>query len=140
MPSPVLLAAYGTLMTGQENGLDPRVRSRMQAGRPCLIRGRLYEVRETEGDGRHATYPALVECRDDRAMVRGELLAIGAEAAIVLAALDRYEGYVPGDPDASTYLRRRRPVLADGVALQAWIYLYNRPTDGLRPIANGRWR
>ena len=140
---PVLLATYGTLMTGQRNGLGPDVRCRMRNGRPCDIAGRLYEVREPADSGLDLVYPALVPCPgDDAAVVQGEVFEIGAdnaEAAVVLAATDRYEDCIPDDPDASTYLRRRRPILVAGVTWQAWIYLYNRPTDGLRPIASGRW-
>ena len=139
---PVLLAAYGTLMTGQRNGLEPAVRSRLRDGRPCLIRGRLYEVREPGDGGGEAVCPALVACDDAAAEVQGELFAVGAdpdEAARVLVAIDRYEECVPDDPDASTYVRRQRPVRADGLTVQAWVYLYNRPVDRLRPIPGGRW-
>ena len=141
-PGPTLLAAYGTLMTGQENGLPPAMRARLLGGRPCLIRGRLYEVREAMPGGREAVYPALVEGRHDRARIPGEVFEIGgdpAEAAATLAAIDRYEDCIPDDPTASTYLRRRRPVLASGLALEAWIYLYNRPVDRLRPVPGNSW-
>ena len=144
MPPPVLLAAYGTLMTGQRNGLDPAIRARMRRARCCRIAGRLYEVREPDGAAGHLTYPALVPAGPgEAAVVEGEVFAIGAdaaEAAVVLAATDRYEACVPDDPQGSTYLRRLHPVLVDGAVLLAWLYLYNRPTDGLRPIPGGRWR
>ncbi len=141
-PGPVLLATYGTLMTGQENGLPPAIRARLRDGRPCLIRGRLYEVREPMPGGRETVYPALVEGWHDQARIRGEVFEIGGssdEAAAVLAATDRYEDCVPDDPDASLYLRRRCPVLVGGVAREAWIYLYNRPVHRLRPIKGDRW-
>ena len=141
---PVLLAAYGTLMTGQRNGLDPGVRARMRDGRPCRIPGRIYEVREVAaGPDGPFRYPALVACPEDPdATVHGEAFVIGAdaaEAAAVLAATDRYEDCIPGDPGRSTYLRLIRPVLVDGVARPAWVYLYNRPVDRLPPIGGGRW-
>ena len=141
-PGPVLLATYGTLMTGRQNGLPPALRARLRGGRPCLIRGRLYEVREPMPNGGEAVYPALIEDRHDPARIVGEVFAIGGspdEAAAVLAATDRYEDSVPDDPDASAYLRRRRPVLVDGVAHAAWIYLYNRPVGRLRRVPGDRW-
>ena len=140
---PVLLAAYGTLMTGRRNGLDPVLRARMRDGRPCRIPGRLYAVREAANADEPVRYPALVSCPENPdATVQGEALVIGAdatEAAAVLAATDRYEDCIPGDPGRSTFLRVIRPVLMDGVARPAWVYLYNRPVDQLVPISSGRW-
>ena len=143
MAGPVLLAAYGTLMTGQCTGLDFAVRARMRDGRPCRIPGRLYEVREAAGCDGPSRYPALVPCPEDPdAVVHGEAFVIGAddaEAAAVLAATDRYEECIPGDPGRSTYLRLVRPVLVDGVVLPAWVYLYNRSADRLVPVRGGLW-
>ncbi len=138
----MLLATYGTLMTGQENGLPPAMRARLRDGRRCLIRGRLYEIREPMPNGGEAVYPALVEGRDDQAWIVGEVFAISGspdEASAVLAATDCYEDCIPDDPDASIYLRCRRRVLVKGVAHEAWIYLYNRPVDWLRPVPGDRW-
>ena len=140
-PGPILLAAYGTLMTGHINPISKAARALMGSLGPCLLTGTLYEVRE-----RTFVYPALVlAAAPDAPPVRAELFAIGAsaaEAAIVLAETDAYENCRPGDARRSTYLRQLVPVRYPdrGGTVQAWVYVYNRPLAGAVPIPDGYWR
>jgi len=74
-------------------------------------------------------YPALVSARTADDVVPGLLLELDDEQA--LAQLDAYEGV-----DSGLYVRRRCEVRLDnGQLTNAWGYLYNRPTVGLRRIA-----
>jgi gamma-glutamylcyclotransferase (GGCT)/AIG2-like uncharacterized protein YtfP len=46
----------------------------------------------------------------------------------VLKRLDAYEGFLPGDPPASLFLRQRvEAVLEDGESIVCWIYTYSHP-------------
>lgn len=87
---------------------------------PATVAGILYDCGE---------YPALVGARTEEDVVPGLLLELDDERA--LARLDAYEGVESG-----LYVRRRCEVRLDsGQLTNAWGYLYNRPTVGLRRIA-----
>ncbi len=142
-PGPVLVAAYGTLMTGQRNRLPAATRAALQSRGSCAIDGRLYLVR----DGAFA-YPGLI--RPDRESagrepaVSGELFEIApddAAAVPVLRSLDRYEDVRPSDPEGSAYRRRfvRVSVSHGSGAAYAWLYVYNEKLGRLGPIPGGNW-
>lgn len=124
---PAAFFVYGTLKTGQSNYhlIAPAVR----AVAPATIRGRLYDL---------GPFPALAEGDES---VHGELLTVDPAALPrLLALLDDLEGYFPGDPDGSMYLRRVVPAtLADGGAAPAYAYFYNREPVGLRHLPDGAW-
>ena len=84
-------------------------------------RGRLYRVAE---------FPGAVPCDADE-FVGGELYELGEDAATLLTQLDAYEEV----PDH--YLRIHSAVECEGREFQAWIYIWNRPTDGLERIESG---
>jgi len=145
---PVLLAAYGTLMTGQPNRVPAATRRSLRSRGPCEIRGHLYLVE----DGPFG-YPGLIRAAragseaapEGGGWVAGELFEIGADdraAAAVLRGLDAYEAFDPRDPGGSAYLRRFVPVSVGGVAAgaYAWLYVYNGDAARLRPIEGGDWR
>lgn len=121
------LFVYGTLKRGMRNhGLVARwVRGVDVAVGP----GRLFDV---------GLYPALVA---GPGRVAGEVLHLDpAGAAEALALLDELEGYRPGDPAGSLYVRRPVTVeVADGRRVEAQTYLYTGPTDALREIGPGSW-
>jgi gamma-glutamylcyclotransferase (GGCT)/AIG2-like uncharacterized protein YtfP len=115
----MLLFAYGTLK-------DPK-QLRAAVGFPVrcdivgsgTIGGVLYDVGE---------YPALRPSDSPADLVPGVLLEVDDAA---LDRLDAYEGVPEG-----LYLRERRAVrLDDGRRAEAWVYLYNRSTAGMRRIA-----
>jgi gamma-glutamylcyclotransferase (GGCT)/AIG2-like uncharacterized protein YtfP len=90
--------------------------------------GRLYRV---------ACYPGLVAAADPTHLVQGEIYRL-REPEVVLPRLDEYEGCGPGSPEPALYLRRKETVtLGQGGELLAWVYVYNRPTDGLELIVSG---
>ncbi|MEU7058632.1 gamma-glutamylcyclotransferase family protein [Streptomyces sp. NPDC046197] len=105
---------YGTLRPGEGNH-DAFLHGRTQSEEPARLPGAvLYD-----GPG----YPYVLE--EPGGVVHGELVtALPEEYGELLVALDRLEGYVPGDP-RSLYERVARDVVrdADGVAVRAWVYV-----------------
>ena len=66
--------------------------------------------------------------------VHGEAYAVDDRT---LAELDRLEGCVPDNPDASWYRRDTVSVRLDGQVCDAFIYLHERPASTL--VHTGRW-
>jgi gamma-glutamylcyclotransferase (GGCT)/AIG2-like uncharacterized protein YtfP len=132
---PLPFFVYGTLRPGEPNH-DLYLRGRTLAEEP----GRLPRAVLYDGPG----YPYAVE--QPGGEVRGELVTARPDAyGELLAALDRLEEYVPGDP-CNLYERVARPVLrGDGTLVRAWVYLAAPPvaarlrTCGTR-IEDGDWR
>lgn len=68
----------------------------------------------------------------------GDLLRLPDPAATLLW-LDRYEECTPAFPAPHAYVRQRRLVDTAGGEVEAWVYLWNRATDGLAPLPANRW-
>ena len=95
---------------------------------PGEFRGRLYDL---------GNYPGVVASDDPADRVHGEVYRLQDPAA-TLARLDQYEGCGETDLAPTEYVRVTADVrLADGVAIHAHLYLYQRPVEGLRWIASG---
>jgi len=117
------LFIYGTLMPGLR--LEAEMHGAERLG-PARVSGRLVDV------GR---YPGLLH---GEGTVTGEVYRVSDAQ---LARLDAVEEMVPGDRAASQYWRERVQVLVGPLAGQpVWTYVYNRPVDGLTPIAHGDYR
>jgi gamma-glutamylcyclotransferase (GGCT)/AIG2-like uncharacterized protein YtfP len=117
---------YGTLMAG----FDRRRRAAMDAKLAFVgrgwIRASLFDV---------GLYPAAVPAPDG--CVWGELYKV-SDTTAVLQALDEIEGYRPGDPDHSLYVRSHVPVtLPSGPQHTAWVYFYNAPLGQAQRIDSG---
>jgi gamma-glutamylcyclotransferase (GGCT)/AIG2-like uncharacterized protein YtfP len=144
--SPVFVAVYGTLMTGQDNALAKETRSHMVSRGACSIPGEIFVL------GPNGEYPGLIYLVNSRSEVQGELFEIGADdakARDVLEALDLYEEYKPSDAQASLYIRRFVTVNTRGSdsgsenqKIGAWVYIYNRSFDRRTSvrISSGDWR
>ncbi|WP_018231278.1 gamma-glutamylcyclotransferase family protein [Thioalkalivibrio thiocyanodenitrificans] len=124
------LFVYGTLLGGAPDPEVNRVvRSHCRDAGAASVAGRLY---------RFDWYPGLVPDREDPPRrVSGRLLRIQAPERC-WPVLDAYEGYRPGAPDKSEFVRRR--IVArrepEGEALEAWVYVYNGATGAGRPIVS----
>lgn len=135
-PPPELIVFYGSLMEGLTLAGKPDLTA-LGAARidRCLVRGVLWDT----GNG----HPAMTRAGDPEAgVVVGELWAL-EEPERALAALDAFEGVVPGDDDASEYLRVRTQCLGAGLqpaGVPVWIYVWNRPTAGMELVRGGDWR
>lgn len=125
-----LLFVYGTLRRDSENDMH-----RLLAGYATFVadaayQGRLYIVAE---------YPGVVPSQETADVVRGEVYRI-RRPDILLPKLDEYEGCRPEEPDGE-YVRKREPVtLGSGERVSAWVYIYARPTAGLRQLRSGDFR
>ena len=116
MIPPSLVFVYGTLRRGGSNNF------RMDDFRwigPAAVNGHLYEV---------SWYPGLV-LDQNAGEVIGDLYEVPEEG---LAALDDFEG--------SEYRRVRTMIQnAEDEAESAWIWEWNKPTEGLQPVPGGDW-
>jgi len=102
----------------------------------AVVRGRLFNL---------GSYPGVVLSDDPAESVKGELYEIAqSKQKAVLDLLDHYEGCAPDDREPHEYRRELVDVsTTPGATVQAWVYLLNRPTDRLEPIASGdylAWR
>jgi len=107
------LFVYGTLRKGGENH--------------SLLRGRtVYEMCATLAGATLMALPRYPMLIDGAAVVQGELMILHPRFySDVLAKLDYFEGYRPGD-DTSLYFRVERTVTSEGGSLRrAWVYMGN---------------
>ena len=94
------------------------------------LRGTLYDF---------GNYPGAVFDDSSQTKVFGRVYQASCDD-LLLAELDRYEGYDQLSPEAGEYIRRRRNVtLANGSVVRCWTYDYNWSTEGFLTIASGRW-
>jgi gamma-glutamylcyclotransferase (GGCT)/AIG2-like uncharacterized protein YtfP len=71
------------------------------------------------------------------ARVFGEVYRM-THPAIVLQALDEFEGCRADEPQSSLYTRELTPVtLEDGSVVDAWAYFYNAPLGRAERILSG---
>ncbi len=125
-----LLFVYGTLRRGSGRRPDDLLGEEAEFVGRATFRGRLYDVDD---------YPGAVPSGDPSDTVHGEIYRL-TNAEAVLRRIDKYEEVDSRDPSAGLYRREITEVaLEDGHTTQAWIYLFNRPTRGLRPIPSGEY-
>lgn len=120
------LFVYGTLRVAAGHDLQRelgRHARRLGEGR---VAGRLYDL------GR---YPGLVPDRKDGDVI-GDVYRLGQSRAL-LAVLDRYEACAPRMPAPREYRRIPIQVHWKRRRLWAWVYVYGRPTQGLRVLPGG---
>lgn len=121
-----LVFFYGTLMTGFDRRRRAGIEGKLRNGRRGWISAALFDL---------GIYPAAIPSPDAR--VWGEMYE-SDEPEAVLAVLDDIEGFSPGDPDHSLYIRTRVPVtLEDGRVEDAWVYFYNAPLGRAPRISSG---
>jgi gamma-glutamylcyclotransferase (GGCT)/AIG2-like uncharacterized protein YtfP len=127
MHSTLRLFVYGSLRRDAPGGRHDLLAGRARYLEAARIRGRLYDL---------GSYPGLVRApgRDD--WVRGELYLLAARQ--VLAELDEYEGYDPGNRAASPFVRVLDSVSLDsGRGTRAWVYEFTGPTARRPRILSG---
>ncbi len=118
------LFVYGTLLPGLAPPAVAATAARLRPLGPATVPGRLYDL---------GPYPALVPDPAGESRVHGELLALPAVAADLLAALDRYEG--------GQYRRvATTAVRADGGEVACWVYEYAGDVTGAVLIGHGDYR
>lgn len=114
------LFVYGTLQSSFRNKFARRLAREASLLGRALMPGRLYRLRH---------YPCLRPARQSGEWVAGELYRL-RNAAEILRVLDAYE--------AREYRRvLRTAVLADGLTIRSWVYLYGRALPNARRITAG---
>ncbi|WP_446812089.1 gamma-glutamylcyclotransferase family protein [Methylomonas sp. 2BW1-5-20] len=91
-----------------------------------FMHGELYEI---------DAYPGAIA--GGMGLIKGELYVM-QNPERTFSALDNYEECAAHFPQPHEYVRRELPIsLPDGQTVSAWVYLYNRPADGLTRIHEG---
>jgi gamma-glutamylcyclotransferase (GGCT)/AIG2-like uncharacterized protein YtfP len=123
------LFLYGTLLPGLAPPVIAAAVGRLRRVGRGLVRGRLYDF------GR---YPGVV-LAERGPRVQGEVFALPQDPE-VLRRLDRYEGFLPGSPARSEFVRRSWPVTVPGrETLMCWVYEYARPPGQAALILGGNY-
>jgi len=122
------LFVYGTL---RQNANHPMHQLLAQHGRFIAMaryQARLYRV---------SYYPAAVPSNNSADQVVGELYQL-IQPELLLPALDNYEECSPQFTQPHEYRREQQSVMLEtGDSVVAWVYVYNRNTDGLALIQSG---
>ena len=122
------LFVYGTLLDGAAPAAMEAVCRRLRRCGPAVVFGTLYDL---------GSYPGIVLEGDK--LVSGEV--VGVSSASMWLRLDTYEGFDRANPERSLYRRERtRATLADGEAVDCWVYVYNRDLGDAAMIDCGCWR
>ena len=131
---PAYLFFYGTLVAGNPNPVAAAIHAALEPMGPARTHGELYAIPDPAG-----WFPALVAGND---AVSGALYRAGATFdAELLARMDAYEDFDPGDPAGSLYRRECIAVRReDGAEVPAAAYLWNRAVPrGAEPICGGHF-
>jgi gamma-glutamylcyclotransferase (GGCT)/AIG2-like uncharacterized protein YtfP len=121
-----LVFFYGTLMSGFKRRGRDRIDAKLTPVGRGWIHASLFDL---------GLYPGAIPASDTK--VLGELHRM-VDSDAVLLELDAIEGFTPGEPDASLYVRSETPVtLDDGRTETAWTYFYNAPLGGAQRIESG---
>jgi len=121
------LFVYGTLRRDAQHPMASYLNQQARWIGPACYQGKLYQV---------ADYPAVVASSHPADTVYGEVYQL--LTAELWSILDDYEECSPSFPAPTEYQRVLQTVyLANGNAISAWIYLYNRPVSSLKVIASG---
>lgn len=82
-------------------------------------------------------YPGAIPSENSKDVVRGEVYGL-KDPGNILGILDRYEGCSAEDPQPSEFIRQSENILlSTGLRLQAWMYVYNFPTEQHEAIPGG---
>ncbi len=131
-----LLFTYGTLMlTTGIPAVDDAMRSAGVSLGRAYAHGRLFDLGEYPG----AVAASVAQPADEDApKVWGHLLRLTDPAAL-FAVLDSYEGYDPGDIQASEFVRAETEIRfsGTGATARAQVYWYNFATESREAILPG---
>ncbi|HZN10217.1 MAG TPA: gamma-glutamylcyclotransferase family protein [Blastocatellia bacterium] len=122
------LFVYGTLRPGLAPPAVAHIIQQLRRVGAGSVRGRLYNL---------GAYPGALPDPAAETTIAGEVFEIPNDLAF-WSALDDYEGFDPGSPGASLFVRTRcRVTLAGGRELESWIYAYNRHPKAAPLVVGG---
>lgn len=122
------LFVYGTLRNEINHPITDVLEKYTLEVKAGTVQGKLFDA---------GSFPAAIASDDPSDVIHGKLYKI-KDPKSVFRHLDPYEGYSPGHPSQSLFIRKK--VLVKASAKQsttAWIYLYNKPVDRLARIPDG---
>lgn len=123
-----LLFVYGTLRRDSAHEMSRFLAAHARHAGAATWQGRLYRI---------SYYPGAVPSADTADSVHGDVYEL-ADADEALVALDDFEGVGPGYAEPWEYERRLETLkLADGREVRGWVYVFNRPVEGLERIPSG---
>ena len=127
-----LLFVYGTLMQGMGNSFSDELTEGSEYLGSATVPGRLYDVK--------GEYPCAVTSSHSPGLILGEIYRLKNPVSL-FQSLDLYEDCYPEDASRSLFIRTLTRITASNKQTHtAWIYLWNRPLDGLSLIENGDYR
>ena len=120
---------YGSLMAGQSGHQELiGIKTMMSRISQASVAGTLFDLGE---------YPGLV--LGSRTLVLGEVYRIHPESAQeLLHQLDAFERFNPATHSESLFVRRMVRLVEPGI--DAWLYVYNRDTNGCPTVESGNWQ
>jgi gamma-glutamylcyclotransferase (GGCT)/AIG2-like uncharacterized protein YtfP len=122
---------YGTLLSLGQNPISHVLAKRVRFIGSAHFPGRLYRV---------DNYPGALISDDSKDKVQGEVYLL-RNTKKLLTILDRYEECSPSFPKPTEFIRTIQKVyFEDGRAVSAWIYIFNRTTEGLELIESGNYK
>lgn len=124
---PALLFVYGTLRRGSDHANAARLAGESEWLGTATLSGTLFRV---------SWHPALV--REGEGRVTGDLFRLHDPAAS-LPWLDAFESCGTDDPPPHDYRREIAQIETAHGSVQAMVYVWNLPLDGLERIASGDW-
>ncbi|MFI3155973.1 MAG: gamma-glutamylcyclotransferase family protein [Methylococcaceae bacterium] len=125
--NPDYIFVYGTLRRDANSEMSRLLAKHAEFVDDATYCGKLYKI---------DTYPGVVPSDDPNDLVHGEVYLLH-QADVVLPLLDQYEEFGPEFPEPNEYIRRKQAVLLNNShSVSAWVYVYNRPTEGLEPITS----
>ena len=122
------LFVYGTLLQ-PGNPFADYLSQNCSYVSPGKIKGKLYDISE---------YPGLIIADNDHNYVRGSIYQLH-QPEENLKIFDDYEGFGPEQDQPNLYNRSIATIETGDGFIDAWVYLYNLPVDGLPIIPSGNY-
>ncbi len=128
--NPDYLFVYGTLRRDANCEMSRLLAKHAEFVSDAGYCGKLYQI---------DYYPGAVPSDNPNDRVQGEVYLLH-QADAVLPLLDQYEEFGPEFPEPNEYIRRKQTVLLNsGDSVAAWVYVYNRSTEGLELITSANF-
>ncbi|MES2063808.1 MAG: gamma-glutamylcyclotransferase family protein [Bacteroidota bacterium] len=123
-----LLFVYGTLLQ-PGNSFADYLKQNCTYLSPGKTKALLYDIGE---------YPGAIITANTDSYIHGSIFKL-LHPKQNLRVIDDYEGFGPEQEQPNLYIRTVVPVETNPGIVNAWIYLYNLPVNGLLQIATGSY-
>ena len=120
---------YGTLRSGSQNEFFNLLKSSSKRIGPGKLNARLYDLGQS---------PGAKPGNDKKQVTVGEVYEVDQKNwGELINKLDEYEGFDANNLVDSEYIRKKETIKMGSKNVSAWIYWYNLPLRGRRPIKKG---